>query len=44
MTSLWVTYGLPAVALIFAAVSILYLRHSAQSFDKRYGHKIHPGE
>lgn len=46
MTSMWVTYGLPVAALIFGAAIFLYVRHSAHSFDKRFGthHHLHPGE
>lgn len=42
--SVWIVYGVPVGGLLFAAVSLLYLRHSAHSFDKKYGQYLPPGE
>lgn len=42
----WITFGVPVLALALAGLSLLYVRHSAHSFDKRFGphHRMHPGE
>lgn len=44
MSNLWVIYGFPVAALVCGAAAFLLARHSAQSFDRKYGHRLHPGE
>lgn len=42
----WIAYGVPVLSLMFAGISLLFLRHQARKFDERFDprHRLHPGE
>lgn len=38
----WITYGVPLLSVVFAAVTLFGLRRQARRFDDRFGAPRHP--